>query len=317
MPPPVLYMGVDEIGETGTRPGTLLAGQYQVDRLLGEGAAGFVWLVRDTRKRGLVWAVKELDFSGMPLGERREMLDHFEREATLLMLLEHEALPRVVDRFSEGGHEFLVMERVEGPTLEHVLQRRGRPLEESDVLDWALQLCEVLDYLHSRIPPVIYRDLKPANVMLSVQGRIRLVDFGIARTQRPGRPGDTVAYGTPGYAPPEQYLGRAEPRSDLYALGATLYRLLTAQPVGEAERADQGAPPPPARPFHFDPLRLHNPGASRETEALVAACLEEDPQDRPGSARLVRSRIEEARQAPRRRSWWRSLGRIFSPGGTP
>ena len=310
-------MRVDDIGETGTRPGTLLAGRYQVDRLLGEGAAGFVWLARDTRKRGLVWAVKELDFSGMPPGEQREMLDHFEREATLLMLLEHDSLPQVVDRFSEEGHEFLVMERVEGPTLEQILQRRGRPLDESDVLDWALQLCDVLDYLHSRIPPVIYRDLKPANVMLSVHGRIKLIDFGIARTQRPGRHGDTVAYGTPGYAPPEQYMGRAEPRSDLYALGATLYRLLTAQPVGEAERTTPGTSLPPAQPFRFDAVRQHNPSSSAETEAVVAECLEQDPRDRPGSARIVHSRIEDARAAPRRRTWWQSLEQFFSPRSTP
>lgn len=294
-----------------TRPGVLLAGRYQVDRLLGEGAAGCVWLARDTREKGRVWAVKELDFSGLPPGERRELLDHFEREAALLMRLDHPALPRVTDRFSEGGHEYLVMERVEGPTLERIVEERGGPLAPEEILAWGLQICDVLDYLHGQVPPVIYRDLKPANVMLTVQGRIKLVDFGIARTARPGRAGDTVAYGTPGFAPPEQYAGRAEPRSDLYALGATLHRLLTGRPVGDAT----GQVSRDGRCFRFDAIRAHNPAVSTDLEGLVAECLEMDPEKRPPSARVVRERLEKASRSPGRGPWWRALGRLLGAGG--
>ncbi len=270
------------------RPGSLLAGRYRFERLLGEGATGRVWLAADTRDRGRVWAVKEVDFRRVPVAERPEALALFEREASILMRLRHPSLPRVEDRLSQDGREFLVMERVEGPTLADILRQGGDFLDEALVASWGVQVCEVLSYLHGLVPPVVYRDLKPSNVMVQVNGPVKLVDFGIARRMRSGRPGDTTAYGTPGYAPPEQYRGLAEPRSDLYALGATIFELLSGrdpQPLG----------------FVFPPLRDLNPEVSVEMEALLAACLEVEPAARPASAREVQERLEVL--ARRRRGW--------------
>ncbi|MBI3925073.1 MAG: serine/threonine protein kinase [Armatimonadetes bacterium] len=275
-------------------PGALLSGRYRVDRLLGEGAAGTVWLVRDTREKGLVWALKELDFSGLPSSERDEQRKLFFREASMLMQLRHECLPRVVDRFSEGGREYLVMERVEGPTLDSVLKSHEGPIPEHEAAAWGVEICRVLEYLHGLEPPVIYRDLKPANVMIGVRGPIKLVDFGIARSMNPTRPGDTTAYGTPGYAPPEQYMGRACPESDIYALGATLYQLVTRWSPQEFT-------------FRFAPAREHNPELSAAIESLLGWMLQQKPEERPG-ARRVREALERIAAQPR--PWWsRALGR--------
>jgi len=283
-----------------TGPGSILAGRYRLERRLGEGAAGIVWLARDMRERGLVWAIKELDFDMFAPGERGEALDLFEREASMLMRLRHESLPRVVDRFTEQGREYLVMERVEGPTLDQILAARGGPLEEKDVIVWGVQLCNVLQYLHNLNPPVVYRDLKPSNVMVHREGgKVKLIDFGIARRATPTRKGDTAAYGTPGYAPPEQYAGHAEPRSDLYALGVTLYQLLTARD-------------PQASGFKFRPARVHNRGVSELMEALLADCLQHETVRRPSSAVEVRERLFQA-AAQQVRPWKKLLRRLFNP----
>lgn len=274
-----------------TGPGTLLAGRYRIERRLGEGAAGVVWLARDTRERGLVWAIKELDFTMFAPGEREEALDLFEREARILMRLQHECLPRVAERFSEKGREYVVMERVEGPTLDQILESRGGPLEESDVAGWGAQLCDVLSYLHGLEPPVIYRDLKPSNVMIRVDGRVKLIDFGIARRANPTRKRDTAAYGTPGYAPPEQYAGCAEPRSDLYALGVTMYQMLTGLD-------------PQQDGFKFASARLANPDVSNEMDALISACVQVDVSARPPSAEVVGLALVAL--ASRSRPWWQT-----------
>ena len=267
----------------------ILAGRYRIERRLGEGASGTVWFVRDTREKGRVWALKELDYSSLPLDEQAEAWALFKREADMLMQLDHPCLPRVVERFQEEGRHYLVMERVEGPTLESVLKARSAPLPEQEVAHWGLQLCEVLHYLHSLTPPIIYRDLKPSNVMVSVRGPIKLVDFGIARVLNPNRPGDTTAYGTPGYAPLEQYVGKATPRSDLYALGVTLYQLLTLQ---EPEQFR----------FKFPPARDFNIEVSADFEELLEKLTQKEEQHRPASAQVVGEQL--ARIAARKNPWW-------------
>ena len=280
--------------------GRILAGRYRVERLLGAGASGAVWFVRDTREKGKVWALKELDVSSLTMSEQNEAWAMFSREADLLMSLEHPYLPRGRGRFQEAGRHYLIMERVEGPTLQSVIEEARRPLHERDVLPWALQLCEVLHYLHSLQPPIVYRDLKPANVMVSVRGPLKLVDFGIARVLRPAQAGDTTAYGTPGYAPMEQYLGKTTPKSDLYALGATLYHLLTLQ---EPEQFR----------FTFPPLRRFCPEASPALERLLDSMLQKTEEGRPASAQLIGEQLAAIGQvkAPAWRrlrdglkSWW-------------
>lgn len=205
----------------------MVAGRYKLERILGEGASGRVYLARDTKERGAVWAVKELDYSGVPLSEVQEARALFNKEAELLKRLRHESLPEVVDHFSLEGCDYLVMERVEGPTLEELLSGRNEPLPEERVWGIGLGLLKTLHYLHHRTPPILYRDLKPANVMVARNGVLKLIDFGIARVVAPKKAGDTTCYGTPGYAPPEQYQGRTCPASDVYALGMTLLRCAT------------------------------------------------------------------------------------------
>lgn len=288
-----------------TGVGRMLAGRYRIERLLGEGAAGTVWLVRDTRDKGLVWALKEVDFNLLPFDERDEARKLFQREASMLMQLNHSCLPKVVGRFSEGGAEYLVMERVEGPTLASILKSSEGPLPEHQVAEWGVQICLALEYLHGLSPPVIYRDLKPANVMVGVRGPLKLVDFGIARPMNPEKPGDTTAYGTPGYAPPEQYMGKATPKSDVYALGATLYQLVTRYEPEEFS-------------FSFAAARELNPELSRNFESLLARMLSKAETERPSAAEVreelipiaTRPRSWLARAAGRAEHWLRHRGKI-------
>lgn len=278
--------------------GRIISGRYRIERLLGSGASGTVWFVRDTREKGKVWALKELDVSGLSAQDQQEAWIMFSREADMLMQLEHPYLPKVVARFQENGRHFLVMERVEGPTLQSVLKEAKSPLPETDVVAWGIQLCEVLHYLHSLEPPIVYRDLKPANVMVSVRGPLKLVDFGIARVLNPTQAGDTTAYGTPGYAPIEQYLGKTSPRSDLYALGATLYQLLTLQD------------PEPFR-FNFPPLRRFAPEANPKLELLLSDLLQKEAENRPESAYDVLQRLSEIKEQ-KKGLWKRVKGQVKS-----
>lgn len=267
--------------------GTLLHSRYRVLRLIGEGASGAVYLARDTRERGLIWAVKE-----MPAADDDEMVSIFHNEARMLQALSHPAIPVLEDFFTERTSLYLVMERVEGPTLEAVLARSPRGLAEADVLDWGIQVCDVLAYLHGRTPPVLYRDLKPSNCMLTAGGRIRIVDLGISRVLNPVRPLDTQAFGTPGFCPPEQYAGRTVPASDLYALGATMLVLLTGLDV---ERAS--LPLPRARSL--------NPAVSRSCDVALRRALQLDPDERYASAREMHDALERVRGEGRGRRTWR------------
>ncbi|HEU5100399.1 MAG TPA: serine/threonine-protein kinase, partial [Roseiflexaceae bacterium] len=235
----------------------LIQDRYRLIRLLGSGGFGAVYLAEDQRL-GRAVALKEMDAARLGPDERAVAEQLFEREARMLASLDHPGLTRIWDFFQHDRRAFLVMEYVPGRTLRDLVQARGGPLDESLVLECALQLCDVLAYLHSRQPPVIFRDLKPANVMV-VPGdgrweigdgsipspnsqlpapRFVLIDFGIARLFKPDQPGDTLIIGTPGYAPPEQYgQGQTDQRSDIYSLGATLYELLTLRPPFEGQTA--------------------------------------------------------------------------------
>lgn len=188
---------------------------------------GAVYQAEDT-KRNTICAIKEMSLSMVPPNERLQAVQNFKGEAALLAHLDHPNLPAVMGLFTEGPRHFLVMEYVDGMTLEDLLERNGGPFPERRVLGWARQLCDVLEYLHSRNPPIIFRDMKPGNIMLSRDGRIKLIDFGIARFFQPSSSKDTQLLGTPGYAPPEQY-GKAQTdvRSDMYSLAMTLFQLLT------------------------------------------------------------------------------------------
>jgi hypothetical protein len=186
-----------------------------------------VYQAQDTR-RGTLVAIKEMSLSTVPPNERPQAIQNFLAEARILRRLDHPNLPTLTDFFTEGERHFLVMEYIDGSTLEEQLDRNNAPFPESRVLGWARQLCDVLEYLHSQQPTVIFRDMKPGNVMLTRSGRIKLIDFGIARLFRPSGSQDTQVLGTPGFAPPEQYgSAQTDERSDIYSLAMTLFQLLT------------------------------------------------------------------------------------------
>ena len=222
-----------------------------------------VYLAEDLRNHHTVVALKESHTAGLSTAERAESLAWLTREAGLLSTLDHPGLPGLLAAFSEGDRHYVAMPFLRGGTLEERVEREG-PQPEALVLAWGRELAELLGYLHSQDPPVIHRDLKPANILLHPDGSLALLDLGVAR--RVARDGPRVApgtaVGTPGYAAPEQYQGLADERSDLYSLGATLHRLLTAyKPDDEA-------------PFRHPPLRDLAPEAGPETEVLLAALLD-------------------------------------------
>ena len=186
-----------------------------------------VYQARDTRK-GTLCAIKEMSLSTVAPDERPQAIQNFLAEAKILSRLNHPNLPAFTDFFTEDARHFLVMEYIDGSTLEDLLDRNVRPFSERRVLGWARQLCDVLEYLHSQQPPVIFRDMKPGNIMLTRTGRIKLIDFGIARLFKGRGSQDTQLLGTPGFAPPEQYgSAQTDERSDIYSLAMTLYQLMT------------------------------------------------------------------------------------------
>ncbi len=186
-----------------------------------------VYKANDTRQGNLV-AIKEMSLSTVAENERAQAIQNFLAEARILSRLNHPNLPAFTDFFTEGARHFLVMEYIDGITLEDLLDRNKGPFSEPRVLGWARQLCDVLEYLHNQQPPVIFRDMKPSNIMLTRSGRIKLIDFGIARLFRSRGSQDTQLLGTPGFAPPEQYgSAQTDERSDIYSLAMTLFQLLT------------------------------------------------------------------------------------------
>lgn len=258
---------------TGRLPSNqLLNRRYMIMRKLAQGGQSAVYLIVDTLSGGVQLALKEMSDSHMTPAEREKAVNDFLREANMLRTLDHPALAKVYDTFVDGQRQFLVMEYVEGHNLEDELIQVGRPLEWRRVLGWGVELCDVLRYLHSLRPPIIYRDLKPANVMLTPQGPLKLIDFGIARWLHPNRQHDTAQLGTDGYAPLEQYNARSEPRSDLYALGASLYHLLTG-------RVPESAPSRIAGQA-VTPIRSITPQVPEHVEHVVLRALNLHARDR-------------------------------------
>lgn len=267
---------------TGTLPGqTLLHARYQLDSLIGQGGMGAVYKAVDTSFNRPV-AIKEMSRAGLTPARVLDAEESFQREANLLAGLLHRNLPRIYDNFAEEERSYLVMDFIEGHTLEDYLeQKKGKPLPLEQVLDWGQELCDVLSYLHDQQPPIIFRDLKPSNVMIDSRGHIFLIDFGIARIFKPGKSHDTVALGSPGFAAPEQY-GKAQstPRSDIYSLGALLHCLLTGVDPSE-------------QPFFFQSASRLNPAVPQELSDLLRQMLEMDADKRPASAQQVADKLHE------------------------
>src|SRR6266487_1374556 len=266
---------------TGTLPEqTLLSGRYKIEERIGQGGMGAVYKASDTRFNNRPIDIKEMSRAGLTPAHVQEAEESFEHEARLLADLLHPNLPRIYDHFTENERSYLVMDFIEGQTLEDYMEKAaGNPIPLEQVLDWGEQICDVLSYLHTHQPPIIFRDLKPSNVMISDSGHVYLIDFGIARVFKPGQSHDTVALGSPGFAAPEQY-GKAQstPRSDIYSLGALLHCLLTGVDPSE-------------QPFFFRPVSEVNAMVSPALEALLQQMLEMNTEMRPASAQAVLQRL--------------------------
>ena len=273
--------------ESGLQPGATLQNRYQIQGVLGVGGMGSVYRARDLRFPNVnkLVAVKEI-LNLAPDPTVREMIvKTFEREANILATLSHPAIPQIYDYFTQGDRSFLVQEYIEGKDLEAFLGEAPGLLSEDLVADWTVQLCDVLSYLHNHEPdPIVFRDLKPSNVMLDQHRRIRLIDFGIARAFAAGQKGTMI--GTEGYSPPEQYRGEASPPGDIYALGATMHHLLTKQ--------DPRLEPPFS--FAERPLRKLNPAVSPEFDAIISTALSYNPTERFGSAQAMKDALLSLRR---------------------
>ena len=244
-------------------PGVIIENHYRIIKLLGEGGMSRVYLAEDIAT-GTLWAVKETREAGEIQSTQQDRYNSFLKEVAILSTIRHPNLPLLDSYFAAGSHYYTVEEYIEGPSLESYLQHTLP--EELEVIDWALTLCSVLGLLHKN--GIIFRDLKPANIMLKPDGTIKLIDFDIARHYKPGLPQDTTLLGTPGYAAPETYgKAQSDPRSDIYSLGATLHHLLTGKN-------------PQDEPFTFKPVRALRAGVSPELEAIIEKAVQMKAEER-------------------------------------
>ncbi len=265
-------------------PGSRLqGGRYEIKKVLGQGGMGAALLATDNRLDGKLVVIKELVSENTDPNRVQDDVRNFKCEVATLAHIDHPLVPNVTDHFQEGPRYFMVQEYVEGETLEERIEHLKQPMGEREVLVSASEILDVLDYLAQQTPPVVHRDIKPANIIIGAKDRrSHLVDFGIARADeaKNAQRKQTSALGTPGYAPPEQYQGNADPRSDLYALAATLHHLLT-------NRDPRNYPP-----FVYPPVRTLNPQLSSEIESVLMRTLNNDINQRYQSAAAMKKDID-------------------------
>lgn len=256
--------------------GKILNSRYFVSKGLARGGFGSVYLAMDLKLPGKYWALKEMQEDNLP----DVMEKSFRVEAEMLSRLEHPGIPRISDFFIEENRMYLIMDYVKGESLKKKLKAlgEGKPFSEEQVINWAVSLCHILSYLHTRPTPVVFRDLKPDNIMITPEGDLKLLDFGISRVFLEGKTDTTYALLTQGYAPQEQWMGKAEPRSDIYSLGATLYHLLS------------GIHPKEIAP-NFPPLEEYKPDISPSLSRIISRCLEPKLTDRYQSIEEVKSEL--------------------------
>src|SRR5579859_4989671 len=263
------------------KTGDLCEQRYRILMQVGVGGFGAVYKAEDMQEQNRLVAIKEIGLRGLTPQQVIEATGAFNREVALLSDLKHKSIPRIYAHFTDAEHWYLVMDFIVGMTLEEYrLKSASACLSLEETLTIGIQLCEVLNYLHSHHPPIIFRDVKPANVMLTPGNQLYLIDYGVARYYRAGKSRDTIAFGSPGFAPPEQY-GKAQTtaQSDIYSLGVTLYQLLTGVD-------------PSLSPFRFPALRVLDATLPEELETLIAQMLEMNAQKRPTSASSVKAQLQ-------------------------
>ena len=249
--------------------GSVIEGKYKILSEIGRGGMSVVYMALNERANK-TWAVKEIRKDGKLNFE--DVYQSLVVETDLLKKLDHPNLPSIVDIIDTDETFIIVMDYIEGNPLSSVLTEYGA-LPQEYVIEWAKQLCDVLGYLHTREPAIIYRDMKPANIMLKPDGNITLIDFGTAREYKDSNLSDTKYLGTVGYAAPEQFgnMGQSDPRTDIYSLGATLYHLVTGFNPSEP-------------PYEILPIRQINPQLSNGLEKIILKCIQRNPEDRYQSA---------------------------------
>ncbi len=265
-----------------TREGTVLDGKYEIWKEVGRGGMSIVYLARD-KHLNKQWAVKEIKNDGSK--SINTLLKGLEREANILKNVDHPVLPRIVDIIEQEGTIYVVMDFIEGTTISERLKEEGAQPQEL-VIEWGYQLASALDYLHNMKPPVIYRDMKPSNVMIKPEGGVKLIDFGTAKEYDTENNADTTALGTRGYAAPEQFgdskgrgIYNTDARTDIYNLGATLYHVVTGMNPCEP-------------PYEMKPIREWNPALSSGLEKIILKCTQPDPNDRYQNCRELMYALE-------------------------
>jgi len=276
-------------------PGQVVKERYVVRQTIGRGGMGSIYLAEDNRLPGRLCALKEVQQDPeLTEAMRAQGREQFYREASVLARLDHPNLPKVSDYFTDEGRDYLVMDYVPGQDLKTLIdsaRRRNQNLSQGEVLEWASQLMDALQYLHGQEPPVIHRDIKPSNLKLMPSGLLKLVDFGLVKQMVPDEMTLTVIQGrgTAVYTPLEQYggdTGHTSPRSDIYALGATLYHLLTGHAPAEAKERF-------LKPDVLLPLRDLNPAISPQVESAVLWALALHPDQRPEDVASFRNALVE------------------------
>lgn len=263
------------------KPGTIIANKYEIIREIGHGGMSIVYLAMDVNLNKQ-WALKEIDKTTrefQSVDTPRVLL-----EVEMMKNLDHPSLPRIVDVLDTEYSLYIIMDYIEGETLSTALDMYG-PFKQEEVVKWSLQLCDVLNYLHHQNPPIIYRDMKPSNIMLKPEGDVKVIDFGIARKYNPESNEDTVSLGTKGYAAPEQFsgFGQTDQRTDIYNLGVTIYQLLTGMN-------------PSNPPFTIEPITKINNSLSSGLEQIIIKCTRPDPNERYQSVEELSAAIANYRK---------------------
>lgn len=245
--------------------GSIVDGKYKILNVIGKGGMSVVYLAMNERANKQ-WAIKEVRKDGVQNFE--VVKQNLIVETDMLKRLNHPHLPSIIDVIDGDGTFLIVMDYIEGNPLSKAIKNSGAQ-NQDDVIEWAKQLCDVLGYLHSRKPPIIYRDMKPSNVMLKPDGNVMLIDFGTAREFKSTSVADTTCLGTQGYAAPEQFggHGQTDARTDIYCLGATMYHLITGHN-------------PALPPYEMYPIRQWNPMLSSGLEEIILKCTQKNPEDR-------------------------------------